>query len=63
MEKFCSENYLLNVRLDSMSEILALQEVDITKVCMYGATILLRYCVCMCMPVCLCMCVCAEVWQ
>ena len=32
VEKFRSENYLLNVRLNSMSEILALQEADITKV-------------------------------
>ena len=32
LQKLHSENYLLNVRLDSMSEILSLQEADITKV-------------------------------
>ena len=31
-QKLRSENYLIGVRLTSMSEILALQEADITKV-------------------------------
>lgn len=34
MKRLQSENYLQSVRLNSMSEILSLQEVDITKVCL-----------------------------
>lgn len=34
VQKLRSESYLLNVRLSSMSEILSLQEADITKVMM-----------------------------